>query len=370
MTDWNQIRNKFRAFDEAIYINTAATGLVPDNLRERMAAHYLEHASLGAAAAESWVPKMEKVRADVAEFFNADPFEIAFVPNMSTGLNWIADMLRGQGKVAYPNGDFPSLHTPFEFHGFPMEEIPVEPNGFFSYDQIKKAQAEIVALSHVQWHTGFKIDPVKVRKECLDDDQIYILDATQSGGTCKIDVKEIGVDIMLVSCYKWMLNGFGNCVVFVKKELLEKFPSKHCWQYRAWDQGGVFASARRFEIGHERAESFFRMEEGLSVINEIGISNIEIRLKDLSAYLYQKAKDAGIKIISDYAPEFRSQIAILDGSNEDRIALLNEGIHVSHRGTGIRVSPHFYNNKNDIDILISKLVKLKNKSESPSVILQ
>lgn len=362
MTNWKKIRKQFKAFDQDVYVNTAATGLIPNPTLDVVNNIYNEHAKRGAAVAEEWTIEMENIRAKVAKFINADEYEIAIVPNMTIGMNWLAIMLKSSNhKIAYPEGDYPSLITPWEAQGYKTKKIKTKANGQFSYQQLTKEKSGILALSHVQWHTGFKVDLSKLKK-AKSKDQLLILDATQSLGTCDIDFKKQDIDILMASCYKWMVTGFGNCIMCIKKELLDKYPSGYGWQYRAAILGNdVFPSARRFEVGHERHEAFFRLESSIDFMNEIGIHKIEKRINQLKDYLYQELKKNKIKIVSNYKKEFRSQIVIVEGDFETQKKLEAKNIFTSFRGTGIRIALHFYNNKSDIDRLVKALVKLNKK---------
>lgn len=338
-----------------MYLNTAATGLVPKSTISLVENMYQELSAQGATATEKWVVEMNNIKKKVAQMINADVSEIAIVPNMATGQNFLAQMFSPLKSIGYIQGDFPSLYSPWEIQGFENQVVKEKCNGKFKYKNLRKLNTDILAISHVQWHTGFKINPKKVSKITRENNQIFMLDATQSLGTCKIDVEEMGIDIMMVSCYKWMMAGFGNCIMYIKKELLEKYPSSHCWQFRAPIKYGVFKDARRFEIGHERHDDVFRLGNGIDLIQSIGISRIEKRIKSLTDYLYTQLKKNKIKIISDYPSKYRSQICIIDGSEKLQKKLEEKGIMTSHRGTGIRVAIHIYNNKRDIDELVHYL---------------
>ncbi len=360
MANWKKIRRQFKAFDDSVYLNTAATGLIPDKTLDLVNDMYQAHARRGASVAEEWAAGMEVIRTDVAKLINASAYEVAIVPNMSIGMNWLAMMLKSSGlEIGYVNGDFPSLISPWEIQGYTSQKIQAKPNGSFSYKKLSKLDTGILAVSHVQWHTGFKLDLKKLKKS-KPKDQILILDATQSLGTSHIDVKKHGVDIMFASCYKWMMAGFGSCIMYIKKDLLDKYPSKYCWQYRAVAEGHeAFPSARRFEIGHERHDSFYRLGTSLELLNKISIEEIEKRVHKLSDYLYSELIRNKIKIISNYKKEFRSQIVIIEGDFNTQLKLEKKGIFTSFRGTGIRISLHFYNNKRDIDSLIREILRLK-----------
>ena len=355
--NWTKIRQQFKAFEDSVYINTAATGLIPNSTIDMMTKLYDHHARRGATAAEEWVPKMQEVRAKVAKLIGADVDEIAIVPNLSIGMNWLAMMLKPLGSIGFPKEDFPSLYSPWQMQNYETEQVGNNKNGEINYDEIANLTTKIYANSHVQWHTGYKLDIEKVAQICKENNQLFILDATQSLGTCKVDVKKQGIDIMLVSGYKWLMAGFGSCIMYVKKEILEEYPRGFCWQFRAPEGLDFCPDAKRFEIGHERAESFFRLGNGLDLINEIGIENIEKRVQELYDYLYLKLKENDIKTVFNYPKKNRSQIVIIEGSPALQNQLAEKNIFVSHRGTGIRIALHFYNNENDIDELI-KAIKI------------
>lgn len=359
MTNWQNIRKQFRAFDDSTYLNTAATGLIPDSTIEKVTELYQYHAKRGATAAEEWVPKMQEVREKVAKMIGASVEEIAIVPNMSIGMNWLAMMLKPMESIGFPEEDFPSLTSPWEIQGFKTQTVSNNENGEINFEEIRNLDTKIYANSHVQWHTGYKLDVEKISKICKEKEQIFILDATQSLGTCPINVREQGIDVLFASCYKWLISGFGNCVMYVKKELLEKYPAGFCWQYRAPEGLDFCPDAKRFEIGHERAEAFFRLGNSLDLMNEIGLENIEKRVAELYHYLYQQLAKNNIKTVFNYPEKNKSQIVIIEGKTDLMNKLATQNIFVSHRGTGLRISIHFYNNKEDIDLLIDAIKKNK-----------
>ena len=78
----------------------------------------------------------------------------------------------------------------------------------------------------------------------------------------------------------------------------------------------------------------------------------------LSEYLMDGLNDLGLKVNTPYEKEQRAGIVTYtNDSYEDNVksyeAMANEGVMVAHRYTGgvggIRVSPHFFNTKEEID---------------------
>lgn len=105
--------------------------------------------------------------------------------------------------------------------------------------------------------------------------------------------------------------------------------------------------------------------EALHCINSYGIENIEERIQYLVDYLRAGLRTvSGLTLLSPEERECRSGIVIASyGDIHKDLAMMDTlsdlGISVSCRYQacfgGLRVSPHFYNNEEDIDRLIAAL---------------
>jgi selenocysteine lyase/cysteine desulfurase len=121
--------------------------------------------------------------------------------------------------------------------------------------------------------------------------------------------------------------------------------------------------ATKFEVGTPSFQNIFALNAALKYISRIGIHQIERRLLNLTDYLIEKLRNLGLQILSPIDDrKYRSQI-ILFKPKRNPVNLVAElerkhKIVLSARGKGIRVSPHFYNNEDDIDRLISVLRKI------------
>ena len=95
----------------------------------------------------------------------------------------------------------------------------------------------------------------------------------------------------------------------------------------------------------------------LKLINELGVENISNYIKSLTDYIATRAVSIGLKVA-----EAQQRVPNLIGLNfkggvPDHIApaLTAENIFVSIRGNSIRVAPHIYNDKADIERLFEVL---------------
>src|SRR5688572_17848003 len=98
-TLWDEIRRDFPALETRIHLNAASTSPTLRPVREAVDAYYRDLEDNADLDWEGWLEKREQVRAKVAAFVHAHPDEIAFVPNTSTGMNLVADLVGQDGAV-------------------------------------------------------------------------------------------------------------------------------------------------------------------------------------------------------------------------------------------------------------------------------
>ena len=96
------------------------------------------------------------------------------------------------------------------------------------------------------------------------------------------------------------------------------------------------------------------------MLNETGLARIEAYLSELTDYLCELLAGKNYEIVSSRAPDEKSAIVCIrhrDGLTPNEIfeQLGRENIVVSPRGDRLRIAPHFYNNREDIERLVEAL---------------
>lgn len=313
------------------------------------------------------------------EFFagliNAEEEEIALVQNTSTGLNIVADMLN------YPKGsnvvttdmEYPSVVYPWLRRRLGVEVRYVENvEGKILVEDVEKAvdnQTAAVAVSHVEYVNGFRHDLKELAKVAHEHDAFLVVDAIQSLGAMSVDVRKDDVDFLTASCYKWLLGPAGAGYLYVRREHVEKFePPFIGWAsvkpevfetIDFWDiwEPRLSHTASRFEVGSPSFISFAGAAVAIQLLLEIGIRNIQKRVLGLTELLVESLQDSGFDLTTPVDPEHRSGIVhfLVGNAQEKAEKLKKKGIIVSARSNGLRVSPHFYNNEEEIKHLIQEV---------------
>jgi cysteine desulfurase/selenocysteine lyase len=348
---WQSIREQFPALKDCTYLNTAASGLVPQSAVEAMHRHYQIFAEQGSESWSAFGEEIEQTRREVAAMLNAAPEEIAFIPNVASGVHYLARTFASLGKIAMVEDDFPTLRSAWELWPYELVNMPSATNGFIDLEDIRKAEAPLLAISHVQWHTGFMTKLDELAALCQEQEKILIVDASHSLGAFEIDVKTLGLDVLLATSYKWQLGGFGGALLYVSQRILDRFPVRINWNWRE-PEGQLFRSARRFEFGHDRYHDICRTAQGVRFLLDIGLNSVENRVRYLNGYLRKRLTEEGIPLLSDYSEENRSALTFIPGDKALLKQLRAHNIMASLRGEGLRLSLHFYNNEEDVEKLI------------------
>ncbi|HET7344274.1 MAG TPA: aminotransferase class V-fold PLP-dependent enzyme, partial [Nitrososphaeraceae archaeon] len=117
----------------------------------------------------------------------------------------------------------------------------------------------------------------------------------------------------------------------------------------------------RFELGTPHFPNIIALNAAIKYISKIGINQIERRILNITDYLIDKLQNLNLEILSPIEEKrYRSGIIVFKPKGRKPVDVVMElekkkKIIVSARGNGIRISPHFYNNEDDIDKLVTAL---------------
>jgi selenocysteine lyase/cysteine desulfurase len=251
-------------------------------------------------------------------------------------------------------------------------------NGKILLSDVEKAvddETVAVAVSHVEYFNGFRNDLRALSEIAHEHGAYLIVDAIQSAGAVRIDVKRDDVDFLTAACYKWLLGPPGAGYLYVKEELIEKseppfvgwrsvkpevFETIDFWEI--WKLR-LSETASRFEVGSPSFISLVGVTEALKLLLNVGMENVERRILMLTGRLREAVENLGLKLQTPEEQQYRSGIVNFKIAEPEEVAdnLGSKGIVVSARAHGIRVSPHFYNTEEEIDRLIDEIRRRCNR---------
>jgi kynureninase len=324
---------------------------------------------------EKWLETINDFTLSLAKIFNAKKSEFCPQVNLSSGLTKILMSLKQVQKkksvVLVSEIDFPgmgfalkkSLPEDCEIRFIPANEDITNSS---IWDAYMTEDIDLVFVSHAYSNTG-QLSPISdVISMARSRDIISILDIAQSAGIVPIDLTALKPDFMLGSSVKWLCGGPGAAYLWVNTERLSSCEPKDVgWfshenpfefdihNFRYHD------SALKFWGGTPVVAPFVIATNSINYFTKIGIKNIR---KHNQALIAKTANEIDLEFVSPRDEAIRGGTMILDfGSNQQKVLnhLQDNNIGVDLRSHGIRISPHIYNDEQDIDQLISVIKSTK-----------
>ena len=324
---------------------------------------------------EKWLETINDFTLSLAKIFNAKKSEFCPQVNLSSGLSKILMSLKQVQKkksvVLVSEIDFPgmgfalkkSLPEDCEIRFIPANEDITNSS---IWDAYMTEDIDLVFVSHAYSNTG-QLSPISdVISMARSRDIISILDIAQSAGIVPIDLTALKPDFMLGSSVKWLCGGPGAAYLWVNTERLSSCEPKDVgWfshenpfefdihNFRYHD------SALKFWGGTPVVAPFVIATNSINYFTKIGIKNIR---KHNQALIAKTANEIDLEFVSPRDEAIRGGTMILDfGSNQQKVLnhLQDNNIGVDLRSHGIRISPHIYNDEQDIDQLISVIKSTK-----------
>ena len=339
---------------------------------------YAKQAESQAYVGSGWYAQVAKAKRLAAQMIGAQgEDEIAFVANTSTGLSMVA------GGLAWTEGDavvitdveYPANRYPWEnLKRLGVELIEVAHGADGRIDAVEVAGAvtsrtKVVALSHVQYASGYRIDLKPIRDMVHRAGGFLCVDAIQSVGLMPVDVQASGIDFLAADGHKWLLGPEGCGIFYCRHDLIEMLhPPIVGWMCMVdADNYGDYqfeleTNARRFEPGSYNIPGILALGASMQMLLDHGIENVWSQVETLTLRLCNGLAKKGYRVCSPRREGERSGIVVFEpspshaGSEKHIVSQLQkQNIIIVVREGRLRVSPHFYNTMQQIDQLLKAL---------------
>ena len=360
MVDWEAVRSEFPALAHWTYLNTATFGQLPRRATEAVAGHFAHRDEVACWDFLTWYDDADRLRAKIGRLICCAPEDIAFVPNASTalgilltGLDWHAG-----DRILTLEHEFPNnLYAPALLDRFGVEMIETSWERF--YESVD-AKTRLVAISSVNYNTGFAPPLEAIAQFLRARGVLLFIDGTQSLGALRFNAGRIQPDMFAVHAYKWMLSPNGAGFMYVRPDLRERlrpnvmgWRSHHDWRNVDNLHHGVpelTSSAEKYEGGSISSALLYAMEASVGLMLEIGPETIEQRVLGLAGKTREILRELGASVEECGSPIVAARFENRDVSALAR-ALKEQRVLVAARRGHLRVSPHFYNNEQDLKAL-------------------
>jgi len=261
----------------------------------------------------------------------------------------------------YPSNTYPWIEAARR-SGASYKQVEAEEGFRFTEEAIINkidSKTKVVAVSWVQFQNGWLIDLKKISEAAHNVGALLVVDVIQGLGIIPFNMKELGVDVVCGGTHKWLCGPLGLGFLAVSKDLIQQLKPLCVGSNTFTDYEELatdlkrkpYTDYRRFEPG----SPFFIMARtaaaSIEQILKAGVENINHETRVLRNLITTTAETRGFKTLSQQEGKFLSPtVTVLPNNLEKSIQQLREkNILFAHRLGGIRLSPHVYNNKDDID---------------------
>ncbi len=369
------IRKLFKVTETHAYLNSAAVSPIPSTAIEAINWQLNDVAANGTLHFSDWVATKGRARSLVAQMLKVLPEQVAFIRNTSDGMASIANGLAwksGDNIVSFER-EFPANFYAWrrirDEYGVELRLCP-ERDGRIDQDELINmidSNTKVVALSAVQFASGFKVDLERVGRAARAVDALFCVDIIQGFGAMPFDLPAQFVDAACGASHKWLCAPEGCGIIYLSDRARERvrptlvgwISVDEPWDFEDRDQS-FKPTALAWESGTGPAALFYGLEQSLKLLIAADPENIQNYLETLTDELCDSLAGLDYEMISSRTPGENSSIVCIkhrSGLTSSQIAaqLESNDVIVSPRGDRLRIAPHFYNNSEDVDRLIKNL---------------
>ena len=303
------------------------------------------------------------------ELIGGDPDGVAMVPSVSYGMAIAAANLpvrHGENIVVLAE-QFPSniyvWRQLARDHGAEVLTVQRAADDDWTRDVMAAIdeRTAIVALPHCHWTDGTLVDLVQVGQRVREAGAALVVDGCQSIGALPLDVAVVQPDFLVTASYKWLLGPYSHGFLWMAPHRRQGRSIEQNWIARS--NAEDFAAlvhytdsyakgARRFDVGE--VSNFALLPAAIAALEQTllwGVGEIQARIERLTRRIGERARQLGLQVADEHRRAGHLLGLRLGSLDPEPLAaaLRAEQVHVSVRGSSIRVSPHVYNNEADVD---------------------
>lgn len=369
--DWDALRKDFPTLEKFTYLDIAKKAILPRRV-ERYFAEWLDDIHDDAGARAFSMEAVEDTRRTVAGLFGAPAGNVALIKNTSEGINIVAQGFpwrEGDNVVIsefeHENNTFPWRHL--AGRGVEVRWARPDAEGRITveeYDRLADDRTRILAVAWVAYGNGYRADLPAISAFCAQRGIKLVVDGIQAVGVLAQPIAELGVDVLVSGGHKAQFSLAGAGFMYATDEMIDLLTPPYAAKYsftsndRMQPVPELAHDAHRFEYGNPNFVGCWIQRRSADYIAEIGLSNIEARIRALTTRLLAEAERRQIRVRTPRPWAERAGIVSFDiGSNAARTvqALREDRIVVSEKDGWLRAAVHFYNNEADLDRLLDRL---------------
>ena len=339
----------FPLLKKCIYLNTAYVGLMSKGLYDFRRKYDLDYINKGDHVYMSKHQIVNKARISISKFFGSKINQTFVSSNFSSALRSVLEYVPKKANFLVLEEDYPSILNAVKEGSFNYHKIPITVDLELNILKlIEEKKIDVIAISVVQWISGFLIDVEFLKKIKLKFPEIIIIgDGTQFLGGHFFNFQDSPFDFIAASGYKWLISGFGNGLFMI---------SDNFFDYTKINDSILLD---KIFDGHSDLLAIESLNYSINTLQKKDFKFLINKKNETTSILKKSLKE--LNLLDDFSlfRENHSSIFNIKLNQKQFKFLINNNVRCVKRGSGVRVSVHFYNSKEDIKSFIS-ILKLLN----------
>lgn len=396
-----EIRADFPITKKIAYMNNGAVAPVPVSTIKAVTDFMVKYSFEGPDSQETaeYIASLAtELRTRISHLINCDPAEVIFVQSTTEGLNLVANGIRWKkgdsmvvrgGRHEHPANYLPWLQLS-QSKGINLADIPIiDESGRFDlaiFEKIVRTKGtRLVTMTHGLYNTGAIMPVEQVGKIARERGILFCIDAAQTAGSIKIDVKKIGCDFMAFPGFKWLCGPLGIGIFYCSKKSAEFLDPQIIGGESATLQGhGTLAEKKnnersgtgakkkkgkhtmikdtisyrempqRLQAGFRNYPGMAGLEASMRYILRLGLQTIRSKNMKVAGTLREElGKISGVRLVGPEAEDERTSIVaftvppghdpgeLVKKLEQNNVIFAERDIGGGRKG--IRAAPHFFN---------------------------
>jgi selenocysteine lyase/cysteine desulfurase len=389
--DLETLRRDTPGTTERVHMNNAGAALQPQPVLDTVSEHLALEARIGGyEAADARAEQIESARATVGELIAAEPANVAFCEHAT------AAFAAALSSVPFKSGDtlvttrndyvsnqlmYLSLERRLGIHVLKAPDTPEGGVDVMALEElVHKSRPRLVAVTHVPTNSGLVQDVAAVGEVCKRKDALYLVDACQSVGQMIVDVRDLSCDFLSATARKFLRGPRGVGFLYVSERALEMGLEPMFIDLRGadWTLEDLYQpapDARRFETWEFAYALVLGMGAAARYALEVGVEEASRRAWQLAARVRDgltridgvRVLDKGLvrsAIVTAHVPGWDPPALVRAlrerGINTSAIDRASAVLDMDEKGVegALRMSPHYYNTDDEVDVLVEAVSAL------------
>jgi selenocysteine lyase/cysteine desulfurase len=371
-----------------IHLNNAGASLMPRPVIDAITGHIQREANWGGyESADDAADAIRDSYATVAKLLGAESRNIAIVENATVAFYEALsafDFKAGDIIVTTRN-DYISNQLAYlslaKRHGVEIQRAEDRASGGVDPESVRallrNPKVRLLAVTWVPTNSGL-IQPVELLGKMAEEARVpYLVDACQAVGQLPIDVKQLRCDFLSATARKFLRGPRGIGFLYVADRTLERGSAPLFIDMRgaSWTTADAYElapDARRFEnwefayalVLGLGAAARYALDAGIEQCSKRALmlaDKLREKLSPIARVLDRGEKRAAI-VTADFGRDASEIVASLRKRNINASATFRAwailDMTEKRAESALRLSPHYYNTEEEIDVAVDALKKL------------